>query len=384
MFKKNYISLEIVYSFVCHVDNNILWLALIQTNTVINHLKKLNPHLTFEIISMQTTGDKVLDAALSKIGEKNLFTRELEVALEKNEVDFVVHSLKDLPTVLPEGLLIGCIYKRDSPYDAVVMHPSNAGKKLEDLPDESVIGTSSLRRAAQLARKFPKFIFENIRGNLNTRFKKLDEDNKYSAIILAEAGLHRMGWQDRISQVLDKNSCMYAVSQGAMAVECRNNDSFTLSLLSQIHDPETVIQCVAERAFLKKLEGGCSVPVSAFSEIKDGKLSLTGGVFSIDGTRGKIETVCLDLPESIKETDELIISPNGPRQFAGVVGNREVSIATLEVAQEVGDQVADLMLKSEAKDILANAKAETAAAIIAEKQRKDAEKLRNGVKANGH
>ncbi|XP_048777111.1 porphobilinogen deaminase-like isoform X2 [Ostrea edulis] len=359
-------------------------LALIQTNTVINHLKKLNPHLTFEIISMQTTGDKVLDAALSKIGEKNLFTRELEVALEKNEVDFVVHSLKDLPTVLPEGLLIGCIYKRDSPYDAVVMHPSNAGKKLEDLPDESVIGTSSLRRAAQLARKFPKFIFENIRGNLNTRFKKLDEDNKYSAIILAEAGLHRMGWQDRISQVLDKNSCMYAVSQGAMAVECRNNDSFTLSLLSQIHDPETVIQCVAERAFLKKLEGGCSVPVSAFSEIKDGKLSLTGGVFSIDGTRGKIETVCLDLPESIKETDELIISPNGPRQFAGVVGNREVSIATLEVAQEVGDQVADLMLKSEAKDILANAKAETAAAIIAEKQRKDAEKLRNGVKANGH
>ncbi|XP_062608536.1 porphobilinogen deaminase-like [Saccostrea cucullata] len=362
-------------------------LALIQTNSIINHLKKLNPHLTFEIISMQTTGDKVLDAALSKIGEKNLFTRELEVALEKKEVDFVVHSLKDLPTLLPEGLLIGCVYKRDSPFDAVVMHPSNAGKKLEDLPAGSVIGTSSLRRAAQLSRKFPDFQFENIRGNLNTRFRKLDEDNKYSAIILAEAGLHRMGWQDRISQVLDKDTCMYAVSQGAMAVECRANDPFTLGLLSQIHDPETVIQCVAERAFLKKLEGGCSVPVSAYTEVKDGKLSLTGGVFSIDGTQGRIESVCKDLPKSIEEKEKINISPNGPRQFAGIVGNEKVSIETLEVAQEVGEEIAELMLNSEAKDILANAKAETKAAIIAEKQRKEAEKKKNEaekIQTNGH
>lgn len=362
-------------------------LALIQTNSIINHLKKLNPNLTFEVISMQTTGDKVLDAALSKIGEKNLFTRELEIALEKKEVDFVVHSLKDLPTALPEGLLIGCIYKRDSPYDAVVMHPSNAGKKLEELPEGSVIGTSSLRRAAQLSRKFPHFKFENIRGNLNTRFRKLDEDNKYSAIILAEAGLHRMGWPDRISQVLDKDTCMYAVSQGAMAVECRNNDPFTLGLLSQIHDPETVIQCVAERAFLKKLEGGCSVPVSAFCEIKNGKLSLTGGVFSIDGTRGRIETVSESLPDSYEEKEKPVISPNGPREFAGIVGNEKVSVATLEIAQKVGLGLAQLLLNSEAKDILANAKAETAAAIIAEKQRKEAEKMRNGaekVTTNGH
>lgn len=351
-------------------------LALIQTNTIINQLKKLNPNLSFEVISMQTTGDKVLDAALSKIGEKNLFTRELELALEKKEVDFVVHSLKDLPTALPEGLLIGCIYKRDSPYDAVVMHPSNAGKKLEDLPEGSVIGTSSLRRAAQLARKFPHFKFENIRGNLNTRFRKLDEDNKYSAIILAEAGLHRMGWPDRISQVLDKDTCMYAVSQGAMAVECRNSDPFTLSLLSQIHHPETVIQCVAERAFLKKLEGGCSVPVSAFSEVKDGKLSLTGGVFSIDGKQGRIEYACDSLPESIEEKEKPTVSPNGPREFAGIVGSEKVSIATLEVAQRVGLQVAELLLNTEAKEILANAKAETAAAVIAEKQKKDAEKMK--------
>uniref|UniRef100_A0A8W8L5J7 hydroxymethylbilane synthase n=1 Tax=Magallana gigas TaxID=29159 RepID=A0A8W8L5J7_MAGGI len=292
-------------------------LALIQTNTIINQLKKLNPNLSFEVISMQTTGDKVLDAALSKIGEKNLFTRELELALEKKEVDFVVHSLKDLPTALPEGLLIGCIYKRDSPYDAVVMHPSNAGKKLEDLPEGSVIGTSSLRRAAQLARKFPHFKFENIRGNLNTR----------------------------ISQVLDKDTCMYAVSQGAMAVECRNSDPFTLSLLSQIHHPETVIQCVAERAFLKKLEGGCSVPVSAFSEVKDGKLSLTGGVFSIDGKQGRIEYACDSLPESIEEKEKPTVSPNGPREFAGIVGSEKVSIATLEVAQRVGLQVAGTFIE---------------------------------------
>ncbi|XP_070203366.1 porphobilinogen deaminase-like, partial [Littorina saxatilis] len=244
-------------------------LALIQTRTVIEHLKRRDASLKFETITMHTTGDKILDSALSKIGEKSLFTRELEEALQKKKVDFVVHSLKDLPTEIPHGLVIGAVLKRDNPHDAVVMHPkyTGSGKKLADLPPGSVIGTSALRRAAQLQRKFPNFKIENIRGNLNTRFRKLSEDGSgYDAIILAVSGLERMNWHHLIAEVLSPEDCMYAVCQGALAVECRTGDEGTLKLLANLHDLDTAICCVAERSFLRTLEGGCSVPVSVYSE----------------------------------------------------------------------------------------------------------------------
>lgn len=343
-------------------------LALVQTNTIINKLKELNPEYEFVVVTMTTTGDNILDSALSKIGAKDLFTRELELALEAGEVDFVVHSLKDLPTRIADTLVIGCVYKRDSEFDAVVMHPKHKGKKLEDLPENSVIGTSSLRRAAQLSRKFPTFKFENIRGNLNTRFKKLDEDEKYDAIILAEAGLVRMGWDDRIAQVLTPDECMYAVSQGAMAVECRAGDRKTLALLSDIHHQDTAIACIAERAFLRRLEGGCSVPVCVSTKLSKTKLTLTGGVFSIDGKQCVLDTHSKDLPE---EPANKKMATNGHLFAAIVPGN--IDPALCHIAEEVGTELANLLLATEAANILAEAKEQTARAVMEEKARKERE-----------
>lgn len=346
-------------------------LALIQTNTIIDALKKVNKDVNFEIVSMSTTGDKILDIALSKIGEKNLFTRELEIALETKEVDLVVHSLKDLPTTLPDGLVVGCVYKRDSPYDAVVMHPKHKGKKLQDLEDGSVIGTSSLRRASQLQRKYTDLKFESIRGNLNTRLKKLDEDDKYDAIILAEAGLIRMGWGDRMSQVLPSDLCMYAVSQGAMAAECRADDTETLNLLSQIHDLDTAMACIAERAFLKTLEGGCSVPVAVFTDIKDSKLSITGGVFSIDGTQCVQDSVVKDLSEIIEPPKKKVRTTKSKKQYISIVEHPDVSHDALEMVMKSGVELANKLLTPEGAAILKKAKEDTAKAVIEEKKKKE-------------
>uniref|UniRef100_A0A8C9XQI4 hydroxymethylbilane synthase n=1 Tax=Sander lucioperca TaxID=283035 RepID=A0A8C9XQI4_SANLU len=247
-------------------------LARIQTDSVAAKLKELNPDINLEIVAMSTIGDKILDTALSKIGEKSLFTKELENALERNEVDLVVHSLKDLPTTLPSGFTIGAVLKRENPHDAVVLHPKHIGKTLETLPDNSVIGTSSLRRAAQLKKRFSHLEFKDIRGNLNTRLKKLDEKADFAAIILAAAGLRRMGWDNRISQILGPEDCMYAVGQGALAVEVRARDADILEMVSVLHDPDTVLRCIAERAFLRHLEGGCSVPVAVHTEVKDSQV----------------------------------------------------------------------------------------------------------------
>lgn len=348
-------------------------LALIQTNTIIEALKKITEDVNFEIVSMTTTGDKILDVALSKIGEKNLFTRELEVALETKEVDLVVHSLKDLPTTLPEGLMVGCVYKRDSPYDAVVMHPKHKGKKIQDLDDGSVIGTSSLRRASQLQRKYPGLQFESIRGNLNTRLRKLDDDDKYDAIILAEAGLERMGWADRISQVLPSDLCMYAVSQGAMAAECRADDTETLALLSQIHDLDTAMACIAERAFLKTLEGGCSVPVAVFTDIKDSQLSISGGVFSIDGKRSVQDRVTKDLTDVMEPPKKKVCTKNGTcrKQYISIAEHPDISHDALHTIMEAGVELAHKILTPEGAEILAKAKEDTAKAVIEEKRKKE-------------
>ena len=229
-------------------------LALIQTRFVISQLKKIKPELNFEIVEMSTVGDNVLDKALSKIGEKSLFTKELEVALEKGDVDFVVHSMKDLPTTLPPGMVIGAVLEREDPRDAVIIKANTEWSSLSDLPPGSVVGTSSLRRAAQLRSAYPGLVFQDVRGNLNTRLRKLDaEDGVYSALILAVAGVVRMGRSERISEYLDSDVCLHAVGHGALAVECRDSDRDTLHLLSHLHHKQTVLATIAERAFMKTL-----------------------------------------------------------------------------------------------------------------------------------
>uniref|UniRef100_A0A8C7AJB4 Porphobilinogen deaminase n=1 Tax=Neovison vison TaxID=452646 RepID=A0A8C7AJB4_NEOVI len=309
-------------------------LARIQTDSVVAMLKAFYPGLQFEIVAMSTTGDKILDTALSKIGEKSLFTKELEHALEKNEVDLVVHSLKDLPTVLPPGFTIGAICKRENPYDAVVFHPKFVGKTLETLPEKSVVGTSSLRRAAQLQRKFPHLEFKSIRGNLNTRLRKLDELQEFSAIILAAAGLQRMGWQHR-------------VGQGALGVEVRAKDQDMLDLVGVLHDPETLLRCIAERAFLRHLEGGCSVPVAVHTAMKDGQLYLTGGVWSLDGSDSMQETMQATIRVTAQQED----GPEDDPQLVGITARnipREAQLA----AENLGISLASLLLNKGAKNIL--------------------------------
>ncbi|OCT56793.1 hypothetical protein XELAEV_18004422mg [Xenopus laevis] len=322
-------------------------LARIQTDSVVEMLSKRFPSTRFEIVAMSTTGDKILDTALSKIGEKSLFTKELENALEKNEVDLVVHSLKDLPTSLPHGFTIGAVCKRENPYDAVVFHPKKSGNTLSTLPEKSVIGTSSLRRAAQLKKKFPHLEFKDIRGNLNTRLKKLDEQEDFSAIVLAAAGLRRMGWENRIGQILTSDECLYAVGQGALAVEVRTKDQDILSMVSALQDPETVLRCVAERAFMKRLEGGCSVPVAVSTVVKDLQLYLTGAVYSLDGSDSLKETMqsCVNFPQQEVE------GPNDDVQHVGITA-LGVSQQALESAQCLGTGLADLLLSKGAKEIL--------------------------------
>ncbi|CAG8485526.1 5909_t:CDS:2 [Ambispora gerdemannii] len=243
-------------------------LALIQTQQVHDELKAAFPHFSFPIISMSTIGDKILSKPLYQIGEKSLFTKELEIALEKRTVDLVVHSLKDLPTSLPEGMSVGAILRRENPKDAVVIKKGLEAKKLEDLPSGSVVGTGSVRRVAQLKRKFPHLVFQDVRGNLNTRLTKLDApEGVYSALILAVAGLVRLGWSDRVSQILEKTTILHAVGQGALAVECRADDTQLQEMLAVLEDRDTRLRCTAERSLLRILEGGCSVPIGVYTQL---------------------------------------------------------------------------------------------------------------------
>jgi hydroxymethylbilane synthase len=257
-------------------------LALIQTHWVQGELSAAFPDRTFEVRTMSTHGDKVLDVALAKIGDKGLFTKELEDTMLNGETDFAVHSLKDLPTRLPEGLMLGCVTEREDPADALVLHAKHAGKQIADLPDGTVIGTSSLRRLAQLRHHFPQLVFKDVRGNLNTRLSKLDNGD-YDALILAVAGLKRMDFGDRISQILPPEISLHAVGQGALGIECREGDTEILTILKALEHPPTAVRCYAERAFLRELEGGCQVPIGVNTVLEGDRLTLTGLVASLDG-----------------------------------------------------------------------------------------------------
>ncbi|MDP3003784.1 MAG: hydroxymethylbilane synthase [Bacteroidales bacterium] len=255
-------------------------LALYQSHKVKEELEKYFPEKVFEILVIKTKGDKILDVALSKIGDKGLFTRELENSLQQHEADMAVHSLKDMPTELPEGLTLGGVLERGEVRDALV---SIHGKKLAELDETDVVATSSLRRKAQLLHFNSKLRIVDIRGNVDTRMQKMDE-GYCTAMVIAAAGLQRLGYQDRITEILDPGIMAPAVSQGAIAIEIRENDPETESLILEINHLPSFIAVNAERVFLSALEGGCQVPIGCFSESDGKKFKISGVVSNIDGS----------------------------------------------------------------------------------------------------
>lgn len=259
---------------------------MVQSRWVRDRLQEYHAENRFEIVTMDTQGDIILDVALAKIGDKGLFTKELEVGMLQRQTDLAVHSLKDLPTNLPEGLMLGAVTARENPADALVVGEKFQGYTLESLPEGAVVGTSSLRRLAQLRHFFPHLQFKNIRGNLNTRLAKLDA-GQFDAIVLAVAGLERLGMGDRVTQTIPPDISLHAVGQGALGIECRADDTEMLEVLQPLVDENSRRRCLAERAFLRQLEGGCQVPIGVNSEaIADptgDRVKLTGMVASLDG-----------------------------------------------------------------------------------------------------
>lgn len=241
-------------------------LAMTQTNWVIDQLKKIGAPFTFELKEIVTKGDEILNVTLSKVGGKGLFVKEIEQAMLKKEIDIAVHSMKDMPAVLPDGLVIGTIPEREDPRDVLI---SKENRSLRDLPAGAIVGTSSLRRKAQILNIRPDLEIKWIRGNIDTRLKKL-ETEEYDAIILAAAGLSRMGWQaEVVSEYLEPSDCIPAVGQGALAIECRKDDEEILQWLAKLNCPKTNRAVQAERAFLNKIGGSCQVPVGGYAVIND-------------------------------------------------------------------------------------------------------------------
>ncbi len=256
-------------------------LAMWQAEHIRDQLRALYPQTEISILGMTTQGDRILDVTLSKIGGKGLFVKELETALEERRADIAVHSLKDVPMNLPAGFMLACITRREDARDAFV---SNHFANLEALPSGSVVGTSSLRRSSQLRARFPDLVIESLRGNVQTRLRKLDE-GKYAAIILAAAGLTRLGLGDRIRSVLSPESSLPAVGQGALAIECLADRSDLTALLAPLHHADTAACVLAERALSRALAGSCQVPLGGYAEIHNGQLHLRGFVASPDGGR---------------------------------------------------------------------------------------------------
>jgi len=262
-------------------------LALYQAKKVKATLEILFPELQVELEIIKTKGDKILDVALSKIGDKGLFTKEIENALMDGTVDLAVHSLKDLPTTLPEGLKLGAVLERGEYRDALV---SKNGKKLSELGAGDVVATSSLRRQAGLMKMNNQIIIKDIRGNVNSRLQKM-EDGYCDAMIMAAAGLQRLGLENYITEIIDPEVIVPAVSQGAIAIEIRMNDPEVDFLMAKINHLETWNAIIAERAFLAHLQGGCQVPLGCFSKVENGILTMNGFVASIDGSKFINETI---------------------------------------------------------------------------------------------
>lgn len=292
-------------------------LALWQAHYVKDCLIACHLGLQVELVPMVTRGDVILDTPLAKVGGKGLFVKELELALLENRADIAVHSMKDVPVEFPQGLGLTTICEREDPRDAFV---SNYFENLEALPAGSIVGTSSLRRQCQLAAKRPDLIIRSLRGNVGTRLSKLD-NGEYDAIILAVAGLKRLGLNARIRQALPAEQSLPAVGQGAVGIECRLDDQWTQALLTPLNHAETAIRVTAERAMNTRLEGGCQVPIGSYAELNNGELWLRALVGAPDGSR----MVCGERRGKPEEAEILGISlaeellSNGAREILAAV-----------------------------------------------------------------
>ncbi|AWL13342.1 Hydroxymethylbilane synthase [Saliniradius amylolyticus] len=290
-------------------------LALWQAEYVQQALERAHPGLNVELVPMSTQGDRILDTPLAKIGGKGLFIKELEVAMLEGRADIAVHSMKDVPVAFPDEFGLHAICEREDPRDAFV---SNDFACLNDLPAGSVVGTSSLRRQCQLKAHFPELIVKDLRGNVNTRLAKLDE-GQYHAIILASAGLIRLGMADRIRDFIAPEDSLPAVGQGAVGIECRNDDSELIELLKPLNHHDTATRVRAERAMNQRLEGGCQVPIGSFALLEGEELWLRGLVGEPDGSQ------------------MLTAERRGPRQQAARLG--------VEVAEDLLNQGAGAILE---------------------------------------
>ncbi len=280
-------------------------LALWQAKHVKSKLESYHPDLKVELVEMTTKGDQILNSPLSKIGGKGLFIKELETGILQGKADIAVHSMKDVPYELPIDFEIGAILERENPFDAFV---SNNFNTIDDLPYGARLGTCSMRRMVQLKSKRPDLIIIDLRGNVNTRLRKLD-NGEYDAIILACAGLIRLGFEDRIKQQMSETACLPAVGQGAVGIEIRANDKKIKELLAPLIDIETTIRVEAERAMNARLEGGCSVAIAGYSTINNNEIIITGLVGSVNtgeilkrkisGPTGKAEKLGTDLAEEL-------------------------------------------------------------------------------------
>ena len=269
-------------------------LALWQAEWIKSQLEKIHPGLHVSLTKIKTTGDKILDVPLAMVGGKGLFVKEIEEAMLRKEVDIAVHSMKDVPTEFPEGLHLAVICKREDPRDAFISRKEDGQwtiEKFTDLPQGAVVGTSSLRRSCQLLNRRPDITIEQLRGNVDTRLRKLDE-GQFDAIILATAGVKRLGWSDRIAEMISPAVSLPAIGQGAVGIECRIGDTDVYELIKPLNHEETEIAVRAERAFLRKLEGGCQVPIACYATITDGTVIIDGLVGDVKGEtiiKGHIE-----------------------------------------------------------------------------------------------
>ena len=289
-------------------------LALWQARWIQARLEAAGEQCRIEII--HTTGDKITDVALSKVGTKGLFTKEIEEALLAGAIDVAVHSLKDMPTELPPGLTLAAIPEREDPRDALI------GRCLAELPQQAKIGTSSLRRSAQLRALRSDLEIENIRGNLDTRLRKLDE-GKYDAIVLASAGLRRLGWGDRIAELLDPETMCPAVGQGALAVETRSDNGPAQRIASTLDHRDTRFAVTAERAVLAALGGGCQVPIGAYATVQGESISLRAIIVSPDGTeiiRKHTRGVATDAAALGRKLGEQLLAEGGKQILEAVYG----------------------------------------------------------------
>ncbi|KAF9957389.1 porphobilinogen deaminase [Modicella reniformis] len=320
-------------------------LAMAQTIQVQSALEEQNPTMTFPLLGMTTTGDNIQGQPLSSIGTTALFTRELETALENKECHILVHSLKDVPTKIKPGFVIGAMMKREEPNDVMVMRPAEF-KELKNFGEGDVVGTSSVRRASQIRRLCPGVQVKDVRGNVNTRLAKLDAaDSPYTCLLLAAAGLQRLNMDDRITIKFPQHTMLHAVGQGSIAIECRSDDEETLALIKPLDHLPTRLRCEAERSVMRILEGGCSVPIGVWTEfVVASSTNSSSGLEATSAVEASSESVkALQLKALVASLDGSDIAE--AEAVADVNGS-------IELAVELGKTVASLLLERGAGKIL--------------------------------